>query len=146
MHSPEPPNLPSTVTTASLFCELRDNIAENKYVLPWDPAAQTRAAFLIDELARRGRPDCQIDDLIEQANLDAIKRATDEQLLQEVRLASGFFVFAGVSLRDVCNLERIIDELLLRGRSVEEISAAVHKGNEEGKEIAEEMHGTASEE
>lgn len=133
------------ITIASLLCELRENIAANKYALPWDPGAQARAAFVIDELARRGRPDDQIDALIEQGNLDALKRASDEQLLNEVRIASSFFVFAGVSLRDICNRERIIDELLLRGCSVDDISAALHKGNEEGKQIAAEMSAETSE-
>lgn len=127
------------VTVAALLCELRQNIAENKYAVPWDASAKARAEFLIQELARRGHPDSQVDLLIEQANLDAIHISTNQQLLNEIHVSSGFARFGGVSMRDLHVHQLIVDELVRRGVSKERISIAAETGEQDGIAIAASM-------
>ena len=127
-------------STASLVCELRSNIAENKYAVPWNQVAKTRADCIINELVRRGRPNWQINGTIEHANMDAIKISSDEQLLDEVWAACCFAQYGGPSLRELYSGQLIIDELLLRGVTEESIARAVNTGTHDGQEIAASNH------
>lgn len=138
------PKTDDATTIAAMLWELRQNIAENKYNVPWDEVAHARAKFLIDELVRRGRPDSQIDELIDQANLDAIKVSTDEQLLGEVEASCCFARYGGASMRDLNFRQLVVDELVLRGVAKERIYAAAETGAQEGLEIAASMSPRAS--
>ncbi len=119
---------------AALVCELRQNMAENIYTTPWNPKAQARFNFLIEELGRRGFPDSRIDEVIEQGRLDALKVSTDEQLLNEVEVSLYVFTAGGESSRETFARIQVIDELSSRGVSDERISAAAEKGREAGRQ------------
>ena len=109
-------------------------MAENIYTTPWNPKAQARFNFLIEELGRRGFPDSRIDEVIEQGRLDALKVSTDEQLLNEVEVSLYVFTAGGESSRETFARIQVIDELSSRGVSDERISAAAEKGREAGRQ------------